>query len=156
EARRGTAPSGAGDREGGDAAPDGPARDAELVPPGRLARSADAPHLDPRQRAHARAQQRHPVAGGSERPDRAHGRERMSRGSLEPDRVEVDVAHLAASVIAEARDGTHPVELTTPGPVFARVDVAQTERIIENLVTNAIRYTPPSTPIWVRVAEHED
>ncbi len=82
--------------------------------------------------------------------------DRMSRGNLEPDRVEVDVAHLAASVIAEARDETHPVELTTPGPVFARVDVAQTERIIENLVTNAIRYTPPSTPIWVRVAEHED
>ena len=29
------------------------------------------------------------------------------------------------------------------------------ERIVENLVTNAVRYTPPGTPVWVKVGSHE-
>jgi signal transduction histidine kinase len=44
---------------------------------------------------------------------------------------------------------THPVELVTVDPVYANVDAAQVERIVENLVTNAIRYTPAGTGIWL-------
>jgi signal transduction histidine kinase len=41
-------------------------------------------------------------------------------------------------------------------PVHARIDAAQVERIVENLVANAIRYTPPGTSIWVRATGDED
>jgi signal transduction histidine kinase len=40
--------------------------------------------------------------------------------------------------------------------VIAHVDPAQVERIVENLVTNAIRYTPPETPIWVSASGGAD
>jgi PAS domain S-box-containing protein len=82
--------------------------------------------------------------------------DRMSRGIVEPNRSEVDVAKLAENVIQECRIETHPIELTTPGPVLATVDAAQAERIIENLLTNAARYTPPGTSVWVAVEPHAD
>ncbi len=75
--------------------------------------------------------------------------DRMSRGIVEPNREDVNLTQLAATVIQECRTDTHPIELTAEDPVLAKVDAAQTERIIENLVTNATRYTPEGTPIWV-------
>jgi signal transduction histidine kinase len=34
------------------------------------------------------------------------------------------------------------------------IDSAKVERIVENLLVNASRHTPPGTPIWVRVDPH--
>ncbi len=75
--------------------------------------------------------------------------ERMSRGIIEPNREIADLTQIAATVIEECGAETHPVELLTREPVHAWVDAAQVERIIENLVTNAIRYTPDGTRVWV-------
>jgi signal transduction histidine kinase len=36
-------------------------------------------------------------------------------------------------------------------PLKIAVDSAKVERIVENLLVNAARHTPPGTPIWVRV-----
>lgn len=77
--------------------------------------------------------------------------DRMSRGIIEPKREEVDVRALVATVIEECSAEGRYVQLLTEDPVSARVDAAQTERIVENLVINAIRYTPEGTPIWVSV-----
>lgn len=82
--------------------------------------------------------------------------DRMSRGTVEPNRAQVDLAQVAATVVQECRVESHPVELKTKGPVLATVDAAQTERIIENLVTNAVRYTPEGTPIWLTVEPYEE
>jgi signal transduction histidine kinase len=61
----------------------------------------------------------------------------------------VDVTRILQSVLEETNAESHHVELTTHAPVIANVDPAQVERIVENLVTNAIRYTPAATPIWI-------
>src|SRR5207247_2462659 len=82
--------------------------------------------------------------------------DRMSRGIVEPNRDMVDMTRLIAGVLDEIDAETHPISLTTTAPVFADVDAAHCERIVENLVTNAVRYTPPGTPIWVSVADVGD
>jgi signal transduction histidine kinase len=82
--------------------------------------------------------------------------DRMSRGTIEPNRGRVDLTLIAATVIQECNVESHPIELRSTEPMIALVDADQTERIIENLVTNAVRYTPPETPIWVTVESFED
>ena len=52
-----------------------------------------------------------------------------------------------------ARPG-RPLKLVVE-PVVARVDPAMVERILENLLANAARHTPPDTPVWVRVARQD-
>jgi PAS domain S-box-containing protein len=74
--------------------------------------------------------------------------DRMSRGVVEPNRHMVDLTSLMVGVLDELEDDSHPISVTTTTPVFADVDAAHCERIVENLVTNAIRYTPPGTQIW--------
>jgi PAS domain S-box-containing protein len=75
--------------------------------------------------------------------------DRMSRGIVEPNRALVDLNLLAATVIEETSTDEHRIELVTREPLPAYVDAGHVERIIENLVTNAVRYTPPGTPIWI-------
>ena len=82
--------------------------------------------------------------------------DRMSRGIVEPNRSMVDMTRLIAGVLEELEVESHPITLTTTGPIFADVDAAHCERIVENLVTNALRYTPPGTQIWVSAADVGD
>jgi PAS domain S-box-containing protein len=76
--------------------------------------------------------------------------DRMSRGIVAPNRDRVDLSDILTRVVQESSTGTHPIELMNTEPVPAFVDAAQVERIVENLVANAIRYTPNGTPIWVK------
>jgi PAS domain S-box-containing protein len=82
--------------------------------------------------------------------------DRMSRGTVEPDRGQVDLALVAATVIQDLKVETHPIEIISSTPLMATVDANQAERIIENLVTNAVRYTPPQTPIWISVEPFQE
>lgn len=75
--------------------------------------------------------------------------DRLSRGIIEPNRRETDLAELARTVLAECDLGGHEVVVDPDGPTV-EIDVGQVGRVIENLVMNAVRYTPPDTPIWVR------
>jgi PAS domain S-box-containing protein len=81
--------------------------------------------------------------------------DRISRGVIEPSRTFIDVSRVAAGVLEEINAENHPIHLSATGPAHAYVDAGHVERVIENLVTNAIRYTPPGTPIWV-VLENDD
>ncbi len=82
--------------------------------------------------------------------------DRMARGVVEPQRELVDVTRIVESVLGEILVESHPVEMVTEQPVLANVDGAQVERIIENLVTNAVRYTPAGTAIWVSATADSD
>ena len=82
--------------------------------------------------------------------------DRMSRGIVAPNRDDVDVTQILESVLAESSTDTHPIQLMSTEPVHARIDAAQVERIVENLVANAIRYTPAGTSIWVRATGDDD
>jgi signal transduction histidine kinase len=81
--------------------------------------------------------------------------DRLSRSTVEPQRYWVDVRNIALGVVNECTAEGHPIEVDAE-PTLAKVDGAQVERIMENLVTNAVRYTPEGTPIWVCVAWHQE
>lgn len=79
--------------------------------------------------------------------------DRLARGVLEPQRRRVDVGSLLRAVVEQLDLGDHPVSITVePEDLVADVDPAQTERIIENLLMNVSRHTPPETPAAVRAS----
>jgi PAS domain S-box-containing protein len=82
--------------------------------------------------------------------------DRLIRGIVEPRRRPTDVASLVRQVVdgADAARG-RPVELDLE-PVTLNVDPAQVERIVENLVTNAARYSTEDSLITVRVKDVPD
>jgi len=80
----------------------------------------------------------------------------MSRGIVGPNRSMVDVTRIAARVLEESNAEGHPIELMTTAPTIESVDAAHVERIVENLVMNAVRYTPKGTPIWVSIDREAD
>jgi len=78
--------------------------------------------------------------------------DRLRRGASEPRMTEQaldeDLRHLVATIeLGE----DHPLELDL-APVRLPVDRTMVGRIVENLVTNAARHTPPGTRVWVRLA----
>lgn len=81
--------------------------------------------------------------------------DRMSRGVLMPSLGDVDLAEIAARVLDESEElGAGVVADLQPARVVA--DAPKVERIIENLLSNAVRHTAEGTPVWLRVAACED
>ena len=76
--------------------------------------------------------------------------DRLRRGVLEPQRRLVDVGALARTVVEEAQLDPGRIEVDAP-PVVAAVDGSKVERILENLLANALKHTGPGTRIWVTV-----
>ncbi len=61
-----------------------------------------------------------------------------------------DVSQLVEQVVDDRRGGDHPI-LFEAQPVTAEIDAAKVDRIVDNLLANAIRHTPPGTDVLVRV-----
>ncbi|HEX5938487.1 MAG TPA: PAS domain S-box protein [Actinomycetota bacterium] len=82
--------------------------------------------------------------------------DRLSRGVLTPSFEPADVGELVGRMVAEA-DPSLPdrVELTTE-PAVVPIDPPKVERIVENLLVNAAKHTPPGTPVHVSVAATPD
>ncbi len=76
--------------------------------------------------------------------------ERLRLGHTIVRRERVDVADLVRRVVADYPLGGRVVSITG-GPVSANVDGAKMERIVDNLVVNAAKHTPPEGPIEIRV-----
>jgi PAS domain S-box-containing protein len=79
--------------------------------------------------------------------------DRLARGIVEPRREPTDLGELVATVVEQTRGdlvGDHPVSVDA-APLEIAIDPAKVERIVENLLVNAARHTPPGTPIWVSV-----
>jgi PAS domain S-box-containing protein len=79
--------------------------------------------------------------------------DRLSRGLVEPRRERVNLGALVAAAVDQALADLvddHPIFVDL-APVEIAIDSAKVERIVENLLVNASRHTPPGTPIWVRV-----
>jgi PAS domain S-box-containing protein len=79
--------------------------------------------------------------------------DRLTHGIVAPKRRPTDVAALAARIADDwaLLNGRRPQVVAEP--VTVSLDPGKVERIIENLLANAARHTPPDTPVWVRV-EH--
>jgi signal transduction histidine kinase len=82
--------------------------------------------------------------------------DRLDRGILEPRRRPTDVAALVRRTVEGSEVlGVRPVRVEA-GLVVASVDGPKVERIVENLLANAARHTPPATTIWVKVLAEGD
>ena len=77
--------------------------------------------------------------------------DRLSRGAAEPQREPTNLVALAERVVDELEGlAGRPVSVEAP-ELVAAVDATKVERILENLLANAVRHTPAGTPVWVRV-----
>jgi K+-sensing histidine kinase KdpD len=81
--------------------------------------------------------------------------DRLARGIIEPRREPTDVAALIQRVLenSDAREHEVSVHVDT---VIANVDGPKVERILENLLANTVRHTPPRTRLWVRATSTEE
>ena len=76
--------------------------------------------------------------------------DRLSRGIMEPNLENTDIGALVRDLveqldIAEGRSVVFEIE-----PVTIPVDPPKLERIVENLLANTVRHTPPGARVWVR------
>jgi two-component system sensor histidine kinase KdpD len=80
--------------------------------------------------------------------------DRLRQGAFVPERAPTDLAELVGRMIADTGIAAgRPVEVDAER-LSVEVDPVQFERIVENLLSNAARHTPPGTPVWVGV--HRD
>jgi signal transduction histidine kinase len=76
--------------------------------------------------------------------------DRLQRGIVSPQRRPTDVGDLVRRTVAETENlSGRTVEIDVE-PIVALIDGAKVERILENLLSNALRHTPPEAHIWVR------
>jgi signal transduction histidine kinase len=82
--------------------------------------------------------------------------DRLNRGIVEPQRRPCDVGALARGTLATLETLTERHVVVSTEEVELEVDSAKVERIVENLLTNAVRHTPPGGTIWLRVEGRPD
>jgi PAS domain S-box-containing protein len=76
--------------------------------------------------------------------------DRLRRGQAGSKFRATDVGALVRQIVADYPKDGRPVEISAQ-PVVAEVDAPKLERIVENLLANAVKYTPPGTDVVVRV-----
>jgi len=77
--------------------------------------------------------------------------DRLQRGIITPQRRRTDVGALVRDAVLEFEQlGGREVLFDSP-PLLADVDPPKVERIVENLLSNASRHTPPDRRIWAMV-----
>lgn len=62
---------------------------------------------------------------------------------------------MVQKIACEWNEGEHTLIVETED-VVAHVDPVLVERIVENLIANAEKHTPPGTPVWVRVLKAKE
>ncbi len=80
--------------------------------------------------------------------------DRVNRDVLEVQLEDnVDMATVAATIADELAAPTHRIRLDVP-TTSVRLDRPKVERIIDNLLRNAVRHTPAGTTVWLHVQNH--
>jgi len=81
--------------------------------------------------------------------------DRLQRGIITPQRRSTDIAALVTRSVEESTaHWGRPIEVAVE-PLTVAIDAAKVERILENLLSNAVRHTPDGSRIWVRAGDHE-
>ena len=80
--------------------------------------------------------------------------DRLQRGIISPQRRPTSMRELTERIVSEVEHPSHTVTLDVED-MTASVDAAKVERILENLVTNAVRHTPAGSHVWVRCSRGE-
>ncbi len=81
--------------------------------------------------------------------------DRLSRGIIEPKLQDADLAPIVRALVEELDVGDERVVHLELEPVTVPVDVSKFERIVENLLANAVRHTPAGTNVWIRIQAHD-
>jgi PAS domain S-box-containing protein len=79
--------------------------------------------------------------------------ERLTRGIVSPDFQPIDVGELIREFIAGSPLVIERRLQLDTAPVVIPIDAAMVERILENLLGNAVKHTPGDARIWVRVED---
>ena len=82
--------------------------------------------------------------------------DRLDRGFVEPRRFPCDLGELVQRLADRVELLHHRKVIIGDTHVTVNVDEPKVERIIDNLILNAVRYTPPWARIWVRVTRHDE
>jgi signal transduction histidine kinase len=78
----------------------------------------------------------------------------IERGQLSINRAPLDLCDLARRVVEEAREQAeeHSLEITCePEHLLLEGDDLRLEQVLQNLIQNAIKYSPPGAPVAVRI-----
>jgi PAS domain S-box-containing protein len=76
--------------------------------------------------------------------------DRLTRGLVQPRRDHTDIGALLGRTVAESDVLEERTVHVQAEPLDAWVDESMVVRIVENLLVNATKHTPPGTTIWVR------
>ena len=76
---------------------------------------------------------------------------RLERGGLVGEREPVDLVELAREVTSREAYRSHRVTLRAAGPVVGEYDGRRIGQVIENLVENAVKYSPESSQVRVAI-----
>jgi PAS domain S-box-containing protein len=82
--------------------------------------------------------------------------ERLKRGVVEASLNPTDVPKLVRRMVNEADFLSDRSVKVKGDSVRAMIDGPKVERIVENLLVNAAKHTPPGTPIWVSVEADDE
>jgi PAS domain S-box-containing protein len=77
--------------------------------------------------------------------------DRLARGIVSPQLDETDVGALVGRVAVESELVPHDRLVTELADVVQPIDAAKVERIVENLLANAVRHASADATVWVRV-----
>jgi signal transduction histidine kinase len=75
---------------------------------------------------------------------------RLERGELLAERENVDIVPLIRGA-AKRDPASKRVQLKAEVPVIASIDTLRFEQVVSNLIGNALKYSPPTSPVFVRV-----
>lgn len=81
---------------------------------------------------------------------------RIQLGKIVLEKSQTDLVKMAAEVIANAKTTdaeAHAIELTAPDSLVGNWDLIRMEQVITNLLDNALRYSPPGTPVHISITE---
>jgi len=81
--------------------------------------------------------------------------DRLRRGFVPPNFQATDVGLLVEHVVTAFTPSSHAITVRTES-VSAQVDAPKVERIVDNLIANAVNHTPPGSEISVGVAANGD
>ncbi len=81
---------------------------------------------------------------------------RIARGEAGLTLVPADIGEIVARSVLESESiGDREVQVETES-VKAEVDPSKIERIVENLLSNSVRHTPPESRVWVAIWAKDD